>query len=263
MMTSADERAHGVARARNLLATIEEALAGTGFTVTATKTLTDDMVPSLEQLAKLANRYSESLQAHGDDHDAASLLDEVGLILERPPLLHHVAALDAWKALLGPESHDAQLVDGQDASATVPRSIKVTLERARESLAGLQDDVETLTAEVTRSIKRIDARLNVMLTGPRPDLWASTTEGFELQVLLLLELRFAETLGFDPDNGALLQERYSAFLRPRFPNKGCRPLSAVTNDFTVVRQALSAFRETLLQRHLHPGALNEIASATG
>lgn len=265
MMTSSNDEAADLARAKRLLRSLENLLEGTGFVVTSTRTLTPAMIPALEHLVKLAGRYWDRLQAEGSTHDAAALLDDVGLLLERPPGAPYVVALDSIKAILGSDAPEVQAA----ADSSVDGKTEASLERARESIRGLEGEVEALTAELTSAVARLEARLDVMLAYPRPEAWASNTEAFEAQVLLLLELRYASDLGFNGDNMVPLQEQYSAFLRPRFPKCGCRPLSAITDDLGVLRQALGAFRSALRQKYARPpellvrSQLDRFASATG
>lgn len=112
-----------------------------------------------------------------------------------------------------------------------------TLERAREACQLLEAEVDELRKELAEHGSRLDRRLDIMLH-LRPELWGSP-EAYELQVLLLLELRFVSS------NASGITERYSAFLRPSFPNIGCGMLSSLTDDFSVLSETLSAFRSIL------------------
>lgn len=85
----------------------------------------------------------------------------------------------------------------------------------------------------------IDARLDAMLAHPLA--WGGA-ESFELQVLLLLELRFFLD---DPAAPRSLTAAYSEFLRASRPDLGARPLSAATEDCEDIAKMLARFRAEL------------------
>lgn len=86
----------------------------------------------------------------------------------------------------------------------------------------------------------IEQRLDQMLA--RPLNWGGA-EAFELQVLLLLELRDvlrAASVGSVSLRAHL--DRYTTFLRTRRSDLGPRPLSAVTDDLELIARLLEEFR---------------------
>jgi len=187
-MTSVNEETVARARATRLLAAITKTLDGTGFVLLPTRRVTASMIPTLERLAVLAQSYRDNLTTRGPSWDVAAMLDEVGLVFERPPVSRDEQnVLDSLHALFGAEAA------ANVADEALGESAKITLERARESCAALEAEVDTLMTQSAESDRRLDARLDVMLTGPCPEAWGAA-EAFELQVLLLLELRFATTL---------------------------------------------------------------------
>jgi hypothetical protein len=239
-MTSLNEETIAKARATRVLAAITKTLDGTGFVLLPTRRLTVAMLPTLERLAVLAQSYRDNLSTREAAWDVAAMLDEVGLVFERPPVSRdEQSVLDSLQALFAGDEVPSR------TNAGLGESAKITLERARESCAALEQEVDTLTDQLAESERRLDARLDVMLTGPCPESWGGV-EAFELQVLLLLELRFAKTVGFEPNTAWLLQERYSAFRRSSFPAYGGNlPLSEMTSDHGFVCKVLCAFRKTL------------------
>jgi len=93
------------------------------------------------------------------------------------------------------------------------------------------------------TLEFVNGRLDAMLTHPLN--WGGA-EAFELQVLLLLELR--EFLR-NPNSPSSHLERYSAFLRASHSDLGPRPLSAVSDDIETIAQLLGQFRESLDSSH--------------
>lgn len=92
----------------------------------------------------------------------------------------------------------------------------------------------------------LDTTLDEMLDHPDTDhgfdhgLWGST-ESYELQVLLLLELRFF------PHARNELMQNYFMFFRPKFPDLGARPVSALRRVSAHDLAAhFRAFREDLI-----------------
>jgi hypothetical protein len=101
----------------------------------------------------------------------------------------------------------------------------------------------------------IDARLDEMLSHPLN--WGGA-EAFELQVLLLLELRQFLRGGSAPSPSLRTHlDAYSSFLRMRFPALGPRPLSAVSSDAEEIARHLEEFRASLSV----PGEGPSVASA--
>ena len=91
----------------------------------------------------------------------------------------------------------------------------------------------------------IDERLDLMLAHPQS--WGGA-EAFELQVLLLLELRQVVRADVEVSTQSslrLLLDEYSAFLRPLFPELGPRPLSSELDDPSAIATPLGQFRESL------------------
>jgi len=91
----------------------------------------------------------------------------------------------------------------------------------------------------------LDTRLEEILghagkdEGPDHGLWGCC-ESYELQVLLLLELRY-----FPYDREQLMQ-RYHSFFTPRFTEMGCRLLSALRSILvSELSRQLIAFRAEL------------------
>jgi hypothetical protein len=84
----------------------------------------------------------------------------------------------------------------------------------------------------------IETRIEMMLEHPRN--WGGP-EAFELQVLLLLEIRHSLRLQRVRNMQNFLGD-YSDFLRPRFPKVGNRPMSAICNDFESIAGALRGFQ---------------------
>ncbi len=92
----------------------------------------------------------------------------------------------------------------------------------------------------------VDERLDRMLE--RPKNWGAA-EAFELQVLLLLEVR--RNLEGGPGGQASLiaiHDDYAAFLKAQFPELGPRPLCSITPDVEVIADALKGFRASLTTR---------------
>lgn len=88
----------------------------------------------------------------------------------------------------------------------------------------------------------LDARLDAMLAHPLN--WGGA-EAFELQVLLLLELRqFLRRPSAPAPSLRTHLDAYSSFLRGRWPDLGPRPLSAISDDVEVIAQGLDEFRAT-------------------
>lgn len=86
----------------------------------------------------------------------------------------------------------------------------------------------------------IDARLDAMLSHPLN--WGGA-EAFELQVLLLLELRQFLHSPSEPSSSLRAHlDQYTHFLRARRPDLGARPLSVVSDDHELIAQHLEAFR---------------------
>lgn len=92
----------------------------------------------------------------------------------------------------------------------------------------------------------LDTRLDEMLGFPGKDcgldhgLWGSC-ESYELQVILLLELRF-----FPYDRERRLMDAYHSFFSRRFPEKGCRYLSGMrTLPVSELSRQLGDFRKHL------------------
>jgi hypothetical protein len=129
------------------------------------------------------------------------------------------------------------------AEGAIVEPHEVTLERARDACQLLEAEVDALRKELAARDAHLDGRLDAMLN-IRPKLWGSP-EAYELQVLLLLELRFAGVLHPHAQNTRAINERYSTFLRRSFTEAGCRPLSSITDDFILIAQTLSAFRRSL------------------
>lgn len=89
----------------------------------------------------------------------------------------------------------------------------------------------------------IDARLEAMLS--HPHTWGGP-EAFELQVLLLLELRQFIRNSVTPSASLRNHlDAYSGFLRARHPELGPRPMSAVCEDVEAIAQQLDEFRKLL------------------
>lgn len=137
------------------------------------------------------------------------------------------------------ESLESALVE----EGAVVEPHEATLGRAREACQLLEAEVDALRKELAARDAHLDERLDAMLN-LRPKLWGSA-EAYELQVLLLLELRFTGILHPDAQNSSAMNERYSSFLRRSFTEACCRPLSAITDDFNLIARLLSAFRQSL------------------
>lgn len=89
----------------------------------------------------------------------------------------------------------------------------------------------------------IDARLDAMLAHPLN--WGGA-EAFELQVLLLLELRQFLRQPLPPSKSLRTHlDGYSSFIRERRPDMGPQPLSAVTDDIEAIARELDDFRAAL------------------
>ena len=89
----------------------------------------------------------------------------------------------------------------------------------------------------------IEERLDLMLAHPKN--WG-TAEAYELQVLLLLELRLYVDSSYESINSLrIIQDQYSEFLTSGFPNLGPRPLSAITEDTATIARSLDAFRQSI------------------
>lgn len=86
-------------------------------------------------------------------------------------------------------------------------------------------------------LELIDQRLDAMLMHA-PEYWGSA-EAYELQVLLLLELRYG------PHEQAFFMQGYSTFLQERRPEVGCRSLAAVESNVGVIAETLHEFRSEL------------------
>lgn len=85
-------------------------------------------------------------------------------------------------------------------------------------------------------------RLSPGLDGQFKGPWGSC-EAYELQVLLLLELRFF------PGGRQALTKLYTAFLSPLYPELGARPLSVLQRvDLGRIARILTAFRTELLEK---------------
>ena len=93
-------------------------------------------------------------------------------------------------------------------------------------------------------IEFIESRLDAMLSHPLN--WGGA-EAYELQVLLLLELRqFARTPATTPSISLRLHlDAYSKFLRLSRPELGPRPLSAVSDDVESIAQRMQEFSASL------------------
>jgi hypothetical protein len=92
--------------------------------------------------------------------------------------------------------------------------------------------------------KFIAQRLEQMLS--HPDCWGGP-EAYELQALLLLEMHVASfRLAAEDESLRTLNELYAAFLRDEYPALGARPLSAITDDYAAIAQALRRFRDSLV-----------------
>jgi hypothetical protein len=99
-------------------------------------------------------------------------------------------------------------------------------------MAATAATVDALLEEMLRLSPNLDGHFS----GP----WGSC-EAYELQVLLLLELRFF------PGHREKLTELYVAFLSPLYPDLGSRPLSALQRvDLGRIARILTAFRGELL-----------------
>lgn len=88
------------------------------------------------------------------------------------------------------------------------------------------------------------ARLDLMLSpehATRYAMWGGA-ESYEAQVLLLLEILYATSLGFDCWE---FNERYVGFLRSRHATLGPRPLCTVEADHAVIATELRGFRAEL------------------
>jgi hypothetical protein len=92
-----------------------------------------------------------------------------------------------------------------------------------------------------RLLVYLDARLDGMLARPRA--WGSP-EAFELQVLLLLEVRQV-VVREAQRTGAVRDREYVQFLAERLPEHGCRALSATFSDHETIAEHLRAFRAWL------------------
>lgn len=90
----------------------------------------------------------------------------------------------------------------------------------------------------------VDSRLDMMLA--HPNNWGST-EAFELQVLLLLELQMVLRCADVPrDSLRILLDAYASFMRKQRPDLGPRPVSTVLpNDPATISRYLEEFRESL------------------
>lgn len=82
----------------------------------------------------------------------------------------------------------------------------------------------------------LEQTLTAILANPTP-MWGNS-EAYELQVLMLLQLRYQL-----PPN--VLIRRYSIFMKERSPDLGCRILSSLEEDMATLGKHLKAFRESL------------------
>lgn len=86
----------------------------------------------------------------------------------------------------------------------------------------------------------IDGRLDAMLA--HPEHWGDA-EAFEMQVLLLLELRQFLRAPASPSQSLRMQtDLYSDFLRARYPEVGPRPLSAAGYEASSIAHCMEQFR---------------------
>lgn len=86
----------------------------------------------------------------------------------------------------------------------------------------------------------IDGRLDAMLA--HPEYWGEA-EAFEMQVLLLLELRqFLKTPATPSQSLRIQTDLYSEFIRTRHPEVGPRPLSAAGYDANSIANCMEHFR---------------------
>lgn len=101
----------------------------------------------------------------------------------------------------------------------------------------------------------IDQRLDAMLASP--EFWGDA-EAFELQVILLLELKTALRAPRPPSESLRwILDEYYRFLRARRPDSPPQPLSAVVGeDFDLIAGLLQGFRE-------HLGAMAARAETAG
>lgn len=98
----------------------------------------------------------------------------------------------------------------------------------------------------------IDSRLDAMLSHPLN--WGGP-EAFELQVLLLLELRqFLRTPSAPSPSLRTHLDTYTGFIRTRRPELGARPLSSVIGDAELIAQYLEEFRASLDVSRQSPSA---------
>jgi hypothetical protein len=90
----------------------------------------------------------------------------------------------------------------------------------------------------------IEERLDSMLANP--EFWGDA-EAFELQVILLLEIRTALRTPRTPaESLRWILDQYYSFLRARRPDAPPQPLSAVVGeDFGLIAGHLQGFREHL------------------
>lgn len=90
----------------------------------------------------------------------------------------------------------------------------------------------------------IDQRLDSMLANP--EFWGNA-EAFELQVILLLEMKAAlHAPRASQESLRWILDEYHAFLRARRPGAPPQPLSAVVGeDFGLIAGYLQGFREHL------------------
>ncbi len=86
----------------------------------------------------------------------------------------------------------------------------------------------------------IDGRLDAMLA--HPEHWGDA-EAFEMQVLLLLELRQFLRAPASPSQSLRMQtDLYSDFIRARYPEVGPRPLSAAGYEASSIAHCMEQFR---------------------
>lgn len=85
----------------------------------------------------------------------------------------------------------------------------------------------------------VERRLKEMFI--RPGRWGGA-EAFEMQVLLLLEIRYVMK---SPGDNRNFVELYSGFLQRESANAGCRAMSASNKDVRQIAQVMKRFRDSL------------------